>query len=231
VIISHRWRFVYVGPPKTASTTLHHWLSQPAFCDERWTPEHQDQHSVVIPPEVQEYFTFASIRDPLDRAVSLWRHSQSPTSLAAGEAWPMSFEEFVLEFQPHASWFYRLSQAEMLASVRLDAVVRVERLEEDLLRLPPIAKAVGAGEVLESVPWLNPTRCRRKREVCTTMLTKAIESRWAADREQLSLEVASRVGGNRLEIAIGATLPASEPSGLEFRRLVHCRSTKHGPRR
>ena len=33
MIISHRWRFVYIGPPKTASTALHHWLSQPAFCE------------------------------------------------------------------------------------------------------------------------------------------------------------------------------------------------------
>ena len=36
VIVSHRWRFVYIGLPKTASTALHHWLSQPAFCERRW---------------------------------------------------------------------------------------------------------------------------------------------------------------------------------------------------
>jgi hypothetical protein len=185
VIISHRWRFVYVGPPKTASTTLHYWLSQPALCDERWKPERQDQHSVVIPPEVEDYFTFASIRDPLDRAVSLWAHSQGAASLAAGEAWPMGFEEFVLEFQPNASWFYRLSQAELLAPVRLDGVVRFERLEEDLFRLPPIAAAVGAGEVLERVPWLNCTGHRRWREVGVVSAAEAIAGRWRVDGELL----------------------------------------------
>jgi hypothetical protein len=46
MIVSHRWRFVYIGPPKTASTALHHWLSQPAFCEKRWSPEPQDQHSI-----------------------------------------------------------------------------------------------------------------------------------------------------------------------------------------
>ena len=67
----------------------------------------------------------------------------------------------MLEFQPQASWFYRLSQAELLSPVRLDAVVRVERLEEDLFGLPPIAAAVGTGEVLEKVPKLNWTTGRR----------------------------------------------------------------------
>jgi len=185
MIISHRWRFVYVGPPKTASTTLHHWLSQPAFCDERWTPDRQDQHSVVIPPEVQDYFTFASVRDPLDRVISLWAHSQSPASLAGGWVWPMNFEEFVLEFQPQASWFYRLSQAELLAPVRLDAVVRFERLEQDLFRLPPIVAAVGAGEVLEGVPWLNRTGRRPWEEQGTARLDQILAHRWADDSDLL----------------------------------------------
>jgi len=192
MIISHRWRFVYVGPPKTASTTLHHWLSQPAFCDQRWTPERQDQHSVVIPPEVQDYFTFASIRDPLDRAVSLWAHSQSPTSLAAGEVWPMGFEEFVLEFQPRASWFYRLSQAELLASVRLDGVIRFERLEKDLFRLPPIAAAVGAGEMLEAVPCFNETSHPNRESVCIPELVAGLAHLWPGDSELYGIDRQAR---------------------------------------
>ncbi len=95
MIISHRCRFVYLGPPKAASTALHHWLSQPAFCDERWSPVKQDQHSILIPPGCEDYFTFASVRNPFDRCVSLWAHSQSVTSLAADDCWPMSFEEFL----------------------------------------------------------------------------------------------------------------------------------------
>lgn len=46
---SHDWQ------PFGPSTTPHHWLSQPAFCGERWRPERQDQHSVVIPPEARDY--------------------------------------------------------------------------------------------------------------------------------------------------------------------------------
>jgi hypothetical protein len=197
MIISHRWRFVYVGPPKTASTTLHHWLSQPTLCDQRWTPDRQDQHSVVIPAEVRDYFTFASIRDPLDRAVSLWAHSQSPASLAGGGVWPMSFEEFVLEFQPQASWFYRLSQAELLAPVRLDGVVRVERLEEDLRRLPPIAAAGRAGEVLEPLPRFNETSHPPWERSCTPQRVARLAHLWSENFGLCGI-------GPQAEIASGA---------------------------
>ncbi len=73
---------------------------------------------------------------------------------------PMSFEEFVLVHQPRAGWFYSMSQSEFLAPLRLDALVRFESLEEDLLALPPIAEAVRAGEELEPLAWLNRTRHR-----------------------------------------------------------------------
>ena len=78
MIVCPRYRFVYLGPPKTASTSLHHWLSQAAFCATRWSPAGRtDQHDAQIPAEAGDFFTFASIRNPYARAVSLWRHSQS----------------------------------------------------------------------------------------------------------------------------------------------------------
>lgn len=181
MIVSHRWRFVYIGPPKTASTALHRWLSQPAFCPKRWTADRQDQHSIVIPKEARGYFVFASIRNPFDRAVSLWAHSQTQPSLQADDCYPMSFDEFVLEYQPRASWFYRVSQSELLAPVRLDAVVRFDRLEEDLHRLPPIAAAVEGGTPLEPLPRLNETSHPPWQELCTPRLAEVIAYRWAED--------------------------------------------------
>jgi len=183
VIISHRWRFVYIGPPKTASTALHHWLSQPAFCAERWTPDRRDQHSIQIPKAAEDYFTFASVRNPFDRAVSLWAHSQSQPSLLADDCYPMSFEEFVLEHQLRAGWFYSMSQSEFLAPVRLDGLVCFDRLEEDLHRLPPIAAALGAGDPLEPLHRLNETRHPPWQELCTSRLVDAIVYRWKADWE------------------------------------------------
>jgi len=76
MIINHDHRFVYIGLPKTASTTMHRWLTQPALSPAPWTPEGQDQHAFAIPPGASGYFVFATVRNPYDRAVSLWRHSQ-----------------------------------------------------------------------------------------------------------------------------------------------------------
>ena len=83
MIVSRKRRFIYIGPPKTATTTLHHWLSQPALCESRWDPKGQDQHRTDLPDGCEDYLIVVSIRNPLDRAVSLWRHSQSPMSLRA----------------------------------------------------------------------------------------------------------------------------------------------------
>jgi len=124
---------------------------------------------------------FASVRNPFDRAVSLWAHSQTQPSLMADDCWPMSFEEFVLEYQPRASWFYRLSQSELLAPVRLDAMVRFDHLREDLHRLPPIAAALRAGEVLEPLRWLNKTSHRPWRELYTASLAEMVGYRWRLD--------------------------------------------------
>jgi len=97
------------------------------------------------------------------------------------DCWPVSFEEFVLEYQPRASWFYRLSQSELLAPVRLDAVVRFDRLEQALYRMPPIAAALEAGHVLEPLPRLNETSHRPWQELCTPRLSNIIAYRWSAD--------------------------------------------------
>lgn len=82
----------------------------------------------------------------------------------------MSFEEFVLDYQPCATWFYRLSQSELLPPVRLDAVLRFDNLKQDLYRLPPIAAAIRRSEALEPLPWLNQTSHPPWQELCTPRL-------------------------------------------------------------
>jgi len=156
-------------------------LSQPAFCAKRWSPENLDQHSILIPEEAEGYFVFASVRNRFDRAVSLWAHSQTQPSLRADDCYPMSFQEFVPEYQPQATWFYRLSQSELLAPVRLDAVVRFDHLEEDLFGLLPIATAVQTGKELEPLPRLNRTSHRPWQELCTSRLRAVIVYRCGMD--------------------------------------------------
>ena len=99
MIVSCAYRFVLVTPPKTASTSLHTFLSQPPFCPQRWTPAIGDQHSAAIPEDGRDYLAVTCWRHPLDREISLWAHSQSPASRHHDQTEPMTFAEFVHDFQ------------------------------------------------------------------------------------------------------------------------------------
>lgn len=182
MIVSHLRQFLYFGPPKTATTSLHRWLSQPLFCRRRWTPAQGDQHAARVLAGCEEYFRFASIRHPLDREVSLWAHSQSRASREQGTP-ALTFCEFVA-WQPTASWFYRTGQAEILRGVRLDAVVRFDRLAEDLAGLPPIAPLILGYPGFEPLERLN---CQGEQPPWRTHyeahpgLAEAVAERFAAD--------------------------------------------------
>ena len=152
MIVSRLRRFVYLGPPKTASTSLHVWLSQPLLCDREWSPASGDQHGSQIPAEAIEFFTFASIRNPYSRTVSLWRHG-----LVSGENENppiprLDFHEFAVRL-PVTTEFYGASLATWLSKARLHALVRVERIES-ILELPPLAPLKSE---LEPIPRLNDT--------------------------------------------------------------------------
>ncbi len=178
MIVSHASRFVFYAPPKTASSTLHEWLSQPAFCPDRYVATPSDeQHRMDAPTEAAEYFTFASIRHPLDRCVSLWAHSQRPSDRAPR----MGFREFVLSYQKHCIWWYRDSMSKIFRDVRIDAYVRFDRLEADLFSLPPVVACIATGQSLEPLPSLNGTTHPPWREVVTADLEAVIRERWAED--------------------------------------------------
>ncbi|HUY92487.1 MAG TPA: sulfotransferase family 2 domain-containing protein [Pirellulales bacterium] len=137
MIVSFLRRFVYFGPPKTASTSLHEWLSQPLLCDQPWRPESGDQHDARPPAEASEFFAFASIRNPYSRAVSLWRHRLGSGATENPPVPQLSFADF-LAWLPNASDFYARSQAWWLAGAMLDFLLPFERIER-VLDLPPIA--------------------------------------------------------------------------------------------
>ena len=128
-----------------------------------------------------------AVHDGAGFAVGGAEHPRSPGQVLVLGAvrlentYPMDFGEFVLEYQPQASWFYRLSQSELLAPARLDAVVRFDRLKEDLHRLSPIAAAVQVSEVLEPLLRLNETSHPPWQELCTAQLAEVMAYRWAPD--------------------------------------------------
>lgn len=180
MIISHARKFVYYGPPKTASTSLHYWLSQPTLCTEKWNPKKQDQHNTDISVDACDYFAFASVRHPLDRCVSLWSHSQSDASVRSGVP-IMSFEEFIRDYQEFAIKFYKDSQSEILRYVRVDGYVRFEQLKDDLFSMSPILSLRCRNIWLEDLPHMNKTNHLPWKELICSELELIIRDRWAED--------------------------------------------------
>jgi len=66
--VSHEHRFVHISLPYTKSTSTRKWL-------ERAYGAHQVgyQHDAWMPDGCEGYCVFTTVRDPKDRAVSLWR--------------------------------------------------------------------------------------------------------------------------------------------------------------
>lgn len=81
MIIDPKLKWLYVGPPKTGSTTLHKLLVKEPFTGTRigvaGNPVDKfGQHSSMLPEEVDEAWRiFVSVRNPYTRIVSLWLHS------------------------------------------------------------------------------------------------------------------------------------------------------------
>lgn len=183
MIVSHVYRFVLVTPPKTASTSLHAFLSQPPFRRRPWEPAIGDQHSAAIPDNCTDYLTVTCWRHPLDREVSLWAHSQSEASRATDHTEPMTFAEFVHDFQPTAKPFYSWSQARWLGSIRIDAVLRFGHLGRDLMTLAPVVSALREGHGLQPLRHLNTTHHASALDLYTGELRKIVHDRFADDLE------------------------------------------------
>ena len=93
------------------------------------------QHTMTFPPRCGDFLTFASIRDPVARAVSLYRQFHAHhRDLPGGASFP-EFVAHVLEGDEHRRLygpFFCATQAEYLSGIRIDRLVRLERLRADL---------------------------------------------------------------------------------------------------
>jgi hypothetical protein len=137
VIISHSLYYVYVGPPKTASTAVHRWLKQEALFDvsrDIDTTADGHQHDYLVPIECANYFKFATTRNYDDWLDSLWRQSRND-SIDYPDKPLLSWVEFLGWRKTCDNAFYYRELEEYFAG-GMDQLIRMEHLEEDLKRLP-----------------------------------------------------------------------------------------------
>lgn len=153
MVINRERRWVYLGPPKTGSTTLTYLLTDGDDWNNRRPLsrrifgglKYAGQHAMDIPDECRDYLVFASVRNPYSRAVSLW-WQWNIQSERTREHSASSFEEFLealLGWQENTdaesvpgNGFYHFTLNRWFKWVpRVHRYIRQEALAEDLNRL------------------------------------------------------------------------------------------------
>jgi hypothetical protein len=196
MVINDECRWVYLGPPKTGSTTLTYLLTDGDDWHNRQPVQRRvfggskflGQHSMDVPAQCADYLVFASVRNPFSRAVSLWwhwnfdshKHQRQPI---------LSFEaylEMVLRSQDEAlqqtvvgNGFFHFTLMRWFKWVpRIDRYIRQEYLQDDLNGLkiadPVTTPRQNSGtdvRMAENQPWQS-YYCRQ---------TIALVREWAQD--------------------------------------------------
>jgi chondroitin 4-sulfotransferase 11 len=146
--VYHKWNTVFVQIPKNASTSIHSALSN--------RTDESHEHELYIetlsqndPELIESYFSFAVVRNPYDRFVSMWEYLHGPEEYI----WPLNFEETVNLFYERGRFFYTTEnihwwpQARFVAiknAILVDEIIRIEEIDK---RWPEIID-----KIMEGVP-------------------------------------------------------------------------------
>jgi hypothetical protein len=182
MIVSYKYKFIYLAPPKTGTTTMKavlfkHYAASISYVSKK----HQKvvpvtdnpRHSPHIPCECSDYFIFATVRNPYARFLSEYCYWS-----ARGAMGKLSFEEYLCGrlkgWVPRRCRPGNPHQHVMLAQhddylppsgcikYKVNAFVRVEHLESDFAQLPFV-------EHMCKFPKLN-----KKSSLCKPMYTQRL---------------------------------------------------------
>lgn len=154
-VISNQYRFVFQAVPKTGTTSIRSILAQ--YGAESYGTGRTPQHSRFIPEDCLDFFTFASVRCPYSRMVSLFYHCRNkmPRGRRKRVARSLTFGQWVKYAINHPEKCgltkHIILQKDFLAPVRLDKVLKLESLAEDFQTLPFVNQ-------VHKFPILNATR-------------------------------------------------------------------------
>lgn len=96
MIISHKFKYVYIGIPRTGSKSMNRWLMD-HFAGE-WVGYH---HQWQVPADAQDYLIFTLVRNPYERQVSAWYHLPWSAPEAAAPKPTDQFAEVMQEVVPY----------------------------------------------------------------------------------------------------------------------------------
>lgn len=163
MILNHKKKWIYIGPPKTASTSISYLLTDGKFNINDFSQilssnfegiEINGQHTPWPPnklsSEYDDYIVFISVRNPFARIVSLydhWKYGQNYSNELCSKE--KTFEEFmylVLNKNLSNDGFFHTTITDWVS--RYDFFIKQENLQNDL-------KMLNIHSVDFSVPVIN----------------------------------------------------------------------------
>jgi len=137
MVISTSRQYVFVNLTKCASQSLRAVLLD--HFDGIPNPGTHHQNDVAM--GYRRFFTFACVRNPYDRLISIWystvytrQDDRYDLRRHCGSAELVPFLEWLVSVEPYNALMF--SQAGWLRNVRLSMVLRFENLAEEVRRLP-----------------------------------------------------------------------------------------------
>ena len=153
MVISRKYKYCFIEYPRSASYAIRKDLMQ-FYGGEDWLEKHSSYHAFVksLPEEHQDYFVFASIRNPLEDIVSIYNvYRTNASGRATPEFWKnykwyirwyeMRRAKFFSgdgdkSFQEFFKHYFRLPYVKPrivaeFSDAKIDHIIRVENLQHD----------------------------------------------------------------------------------------------------
>ncbi len=148
MLVSHRYKCVYIAPPRTGSLSLHDFFYW-NIAELEVIPGNK-HHEVKLTPDLDSYIKIISVRNPYTRFLSLYRYGKNHPDNAKFLT-QECFEIFVTQqINFKGTWFTQNIQMDYIRGISIDFVIHLESILEDLQRLP--------------FPFCNRAKIERKNE-------------------------------------------------------------------
>jgi hypothetical protein len=176
MVISHKYKFLYVELPHTASTAISAELCE-LYGGEKILRKHARYHEFlkIATDEEKKYFVFSGIRNPLDEIVSIYLKFKSnhKNRFTTPSEWKrngggipdsmLSKYNFVCnnpDFEDYFRKYYKFpyDNWSCLAHKKFGFVIKFENLQEDFAKVLQLLKI----EQIRELPHINKTKLKEE---------------------------------------------------------------------
>lgn len=146
MVVSDRYKYVYIPVMKTGSQAVSHWL-----CLNYRGKHVGSYHEMEVPAEYQDYLVWTIVRNPYERCYSWWwMDAKEPREKANPDVFGLPFVEYMhrhIERKMDDRWRYNsadpnysMTQTRVVQISKATHVIRYESMKEGLAELPFIKR-------------------------------------------------------------------------------------------